>query len=112
MRPRTWARQNPYCVQTGIPSTRAKEDPGQILAPQACRARWEWTRALGEASWGLWTLRRPLEVSPPSGEGPGSATVDQRLDTGSPPPPDVRRGPWDSGRREATAPSPCSRRRH
>lgn len=97
MRPRTWARQNPYCVQTESPSTQAKEDPGQILAPQACRAWWEWTRAPGEASWGLWILRRPLEVSPPPREGPGSATANRRLDTDRPPSPDVRRAPADSG---------------
>lgn len=104
MHPRTWARQNPYCVQTGSPSTWAKEDPSQILAPQACRAWWEWTRALGEASWGLWTLRSPLEVSPPPREGPGSATENQRLDTDRPPSPDVRRAPGDSGNRERQQP--------
>ena len=104
MRPRAWARQKPYCVQTGSRSTQAKEDPGQILAPQACRARWEWTRAPGKASWRLWTLRRPLELSPPSREGPGSDMVDRRLDTDSPPPPDVRRAPGDSGNRERQQP--------
>lgn len=104
MRPRAWARQKPYCVQTGSRSTQAKEDPSQILAPQACRARWEWTRAPGKASWRLWTLRRPLELSPPSREGPGSDMVDRRLDTDSPPPPDVRRAPGDSGNRERQQP--------
>lgn len=78
--------------------------PRPGLGTAGLRAQWGWARALGEASWGLWTLRRPLEVSPPSRESPGSAMADRRLDTNSPPPPDVRRAPGDSGNRERQQP--------
>ena len=102
--PKDLGQTEPLLCADREPKHPGQRRPSQILAPQACRAWWEWTRALGETSWGLWTLSRPLEVSPPPREGPGSATANRRLDTDRPSSPDVRRAPGDSGNRERQQP--------